>query len=344
MLYEEETFIITNSMTAHELLQKLILGELTISQGLALTKVLYKDILTEESYQWICNELEHYDDPKQLPDYRILDCNIIVVICGPYIGKRSELLDTSCFNKYLDDSEPYASPNKMLIQQNLESLEQSIQTDASTVQMELGRGQIDLLMQYYSYPSGCRIERMYQECRIELVRNIIPCVRNRLVNILQTEVLPRSQSQIDTGGQGKKTVFISYGWDDEEHCKWVRLLADRLSEHFDVKIDVKLPLGAELNAFMEQMISKANRVLLILTPKYKEKADARQNGVGYESVLISSELYKNQGSNKFIPIIRKGNMQESYPIYLGTRKGLDLKDDNLFENQLAALIEDIKRN
>ena len=37
-------------------------------------------------------------------------------------------------------------------------------------------------------------------------------------------------------------------------------------------------------------------------------------------------------------------MQESYPIYLGTRKGLDLKDDNLFENQLAALIEDIKRN
>ena len=107
-------------------------------------------------------------------------------------------------------------------------------------------------------------------------------------------------------------------------------------------VDVKLPLGADLNVFMEQMIKNADRVLLILTPKYKEKADTRQNGVGYESVIISSELYKNQGTTKFIPIIRKGDVLESFPIYLGQRKGLDMTDDTLFDKSFAVLIDDIR--
>ena len=54
------------------------------------------------------------------------------------------------------------------------------------------------------------------------------------------------------------------------------------------------------------------------------------------------ELYKNQGTTKFIPIIRKGDVLESFPIYLGQRKGLDMTDDTLFDKSFAVLIDDIR--
>lgn len=333
-------------MEINELLQKLILGDITLSQGLLFCKVMYSDCLSEQSYQWICNELDHYDKPELLPEYRVLDCVIKVVIDSYYTGRSTQVLDTTVLDTVFKDSEKtYASPTKMLIRQGIESLEQSMKTDSSTVSMEFGSEQINLLMRCYSISPGCTIEKMYQECRIEQVKNIIPCVRNRLVNILQTEVLPKTHK---TNGVNiisqKKRIFISYGWDDNAHCEWVRCLANRLSQFFDVIIDVELPLGTELNSFMEQMISEADRVLLILTPKYKEKADARKNGVGYESVLISTELYHDQGSTKFIPVIRKGGVRDSYPLYLGTRKGLDMTDDNLFEEKFSELVEDLKRS
>jgi hypothetical protein len=105
-------------MAINELIQKIILGEITLSQGMMLAKVLYKEYLSEESYQWICNELEHYDDPDLLPGYRVLDCAIKVVISGYYIGTRIEELDTSTLTKYFNcDDKPYARPDKMLIRQ-----------------------------------------------------------------------------------------------------------------------------------------------------------------------------------------------------------------------------------
>lgn len=333
-------------MTANELLQKIILGDITLSQGLMLSKVMYKDLLSESSYQWICNELEHYNDPKQLPDYRILDCDLKVQISDYFFGSRIETLDTSVINRQIDDKDmPYASPNKMLVRQGVESIENSIGEIGGSVNMFLPSELIKLVMKYYTYPKGVRIEKMFQECRVEQIKNIIPCVRNKLITILQTEVQQPSTIQNDIMKMScKKRIFISYGWDDESHCDWVRSLAGKLKNFFEVDIDVKAPLGSDINVFMEQRISSADRVLLILTPKYKEKADARQNGVGYESVLISTELYNNQGSNKFIPIVRKGSVSESFPIYLGSRKGLIMTEQVSFESAFEELVEDLKNN
>lgn len=331
------------NMSVEKLLQKLIMREISLSQCLMLCKVKYKDSLSETSYHWICNELEHYDDPLSLPDYRILDCALKLKYTY-YLGTQIEELDTSFINKQMNDiNKPYASPNKMLVRQGIESIENSINTIHENVQMILPKELMEMTMKYYTYPSGCKIEQMFQECRVEQIKNIIPCVRNRLINILETEVL---QSSLNHCAQKKtfarKKVFISYGWDNPAHRDWVQNLAKMLSKYFEVIVDEKLPLGGDLNVFMEQMIKNADRVLLILTPKYKEKADTRQNGVGYESVIISSELYKDQGTTKFIPIIRRGNVWESYPIYLGQRKGLDMTDDTLFDKSFAVLVDDIR--
>lgn len=332
-------------MTVSELIQKLILGEVTLSQGLMVAKVLFKDMLTNDSYQWISKELDHYEDAATMPEYRVVDCEVKVQILVPYIGIKVETLDTSFINNQLDGTDkPYASPNKMLIRQGIESIEQSLEKSGSYAEMPLTQQQTNLIMQFYHYAQGCSIEKAYQETRIENIANIIPSVRNRLITVLQNEVMKaKGEAGADIEPQ-KKMIFISYGWEDESHKRWVRTLAEKLNEHFDVKIDVKTPYGIELNAFMEQMITKADRVLLILTPTYKEKADNRENGVGYESVLISTELYKNQGTHKFIPIVRKGDFNVSYPNYLGTRKGVDMRNDDVFETIFDELVGDIRNN
>lgn len=140
-----------------------------------------------------------------------------------------------------------------------------------------------------------------------------------------------------------KKVFISYSWDDDEHKTWVHQLAEDLSANFEVKIDVKQPLGTELNQFMESLIDDADKVLIIATPEYKKRADGRIKGVGYETTLITNDLISDQNRIKFIPIIRKGSKEESYPHYLGNRKGLDMKDDSKYKEALKELVDNLEK-
>ena len=140
-------------------------------------------------------------------------------------------------------------------------------------------------------------------------------------------------------------VFISYSWDSEEHKKWVLSLAVFLKEN-DVEVIIDrydlLP-GDRLPLFMEKSISESDYVLIICTPKYKEKADKRNGGVGYESNIITGELVTTNNERKFIPIIRFGNFENSMPRYLSGKYGINLKDDNNeYENELNDLLATVK--
>ena len=140
-----------------------------------------------------------------------------------------------------------------------------------------------------------------------------------------------------------KKVFITYCWENEEHNKWVHKLASDLgTAGFDVDIDIKQPLGIELNRFMEQTISNVDKVLIIATPEYKRRADNRERGVGYETSLITDDLIREQNRIKFIPIIRKGSKDTAYPLYLGNRKGLPMRDEDNYEEALNELISNIR--
>lgn len=94
----------------------------------------------------------------------------------------------------------------------------------------------------------------------------------------------------------KPRVFISYSWEDEEHIEWTKRLANYLIENgVDTHIDLyDLELGDRLPQFMEQEITNADYVLIICTPSYKEKANNRKSGVGYEGHIIAGELFQNQ--------------------------------------------------
>lgn len=104
------------------------------------------------------------------------------------------------------------------------------------------------------------------------------------------------------------TAFISYSWDDEPHKGWVRGLATRLrGDGVDVVLDQwELQPGDRLPAFMETAVREHDHALIVCTPHYKQRSDARQGGVGYEGDIMTGELLSQGNERKFIPMLRRG--------------------------------------
>jgi len=139
----------------------------------------------------------------------------------------------------------------------------------------------------------------------------------------------------------KPTVFISYSWDSEEHREWILKLANDLISKYGINVlldQYELSAGKDLTYFMESSIEQSTKVLLILTPNYKLKAENRTGGVGYEYSMISQELFDIQANdNKFIPILRNGDLNSSSPKYIKSKIYHKMVDNSEYLNQLFEL-------
>jgi len=148
--------------------------------------------------------------------------------------------------------------------------------------------------------------------------------------------------------QKRFTIFISYSQEEESHNNWVYNLAENLLKNgYEVIIDRKnLEKYKDMTQFMERSIEKADIILVICTPTYKQKADERVGGVGYEARIISYEIYRiaMKKEKKFIPILRKGTSDNSIPNYLKGYECIDFRDDNAFDSQLRNLIKKLNKN
>ena len=138
-------------------------------------------------------------------------------------------------------------------------------------------------------------------------------------------------------------VFISYSHDSPEHKQWVSELAARLRrDGIDAILDQwDLGLGDDVTRFMERGIVNADRVLVICTDEYVNKANAGEGGVDYERMIINAQLVQNLGTDKFIPIIRQASGKEKTPTFLGTRVYADFRNDNQFDVECEKLIREL---
>ena len=124
-------------------------------------------------------------------------------------------------------------------------------------------------------------------------------------------------------------VFISYSWTTQQHQELVREWVDRLLlDGVDVTFDIyDLQEGQDKNAFMEKMVTDPNvtHVLIFSDKGYAEKADARKQGVGTESQIISLEVYEQVEQTKFIPVVCefKDDGTPYLPIFLRSRFWID---------------------
>ncbi len=140
-------------------------------------------------------------------------------------------------------------------------------------------------------------------------------------------------------------AFISYSHDSRQHKWWVAELGRNLRRKgVDVILDQwDADAGDDLAKFMERSVSSADRVLIICTETYVQKADEGKGGVGYEAMIVTGELVQDLGVKKFIPIIRQEPGKDRKPKFLSTRKHIDFSRDDEFDEKFDELVRTLHK-
>ena len=141
-------------------------------------------------------------------------------------------------------------------------------------------------------------------------------------------------------------VFISYSWDSDKHRRWVlKLAADLIKNGIHVLIDEwdLEDYRNDLQFFMESGIRESDFVIIICTPNYAERANARIGGVGVENTIITGDFYNEEKGLKYIPIARLYDQRitDCLPTYLRTKFIIDFRDDKKYDSKLEELIRKI---
>lgn len=144
---------------------------------------------------------------------------------------------------------------------------------------------------------------------------------------------------------GIPSAFISYAWEDEAHKKWVYDLATRLRhDGVDVKLDQwELVPGDQIPEFMDRSVRDNDFVLIICTPKYKDRSDARTGGVGYEGDIMTAEVLARANHRKFIPVVRRGPVDLAVPTWLRGKLHVDLSGYPYSEFNYSQLLAALHR-
>lgn len=137
-------------------------------------------------------------------------------------------------------------------------------------------------------------------------------------------------------------VFVSYSHDSQAHKKWVLEFATRLRHvGADAALDQwDLGPGDDIPHFMERNLATADRVIMVCTANYVEKANAGAGGVGYEKMIVTADLMQKVDSNKVIPIVRQDGTH-LIPTFLRSKLHLDFSREDQFEESFDNLTRSI---
>lgn len=164
--------------------------------------------------------------------------------------------------------------------------------------------------------------------------------------IQKVQVVPEIKKEI-TQTQTNPKVFISYSWDNQAHEQWILNLAEKLCNPggIDVILDKweLNELGKPLPSFMEHAIDQSDRVIVVMTENYKLKTEKQTGGVGYEYSIITSKIFKEVNTTKFIPLLRGDSEETSIPTSLQGRKYLAMRDSDNFEASFEELLRDLHK-
>lgn len=130
-----------------------------------------------------------------------------------------------------------------------------------------------------------------------------------------------------------KKVFISYSWDSEEHQDWVVALVNALRSTYgiDAKCDVLLD-KPNLFSMMVQEARLNDKIVIVDTKRYTEKADKELGGVGYETRLFYN-FFQKQPEKLIVIKVEECEL----PFYLSGWNYLDFSS-GLTEKNLDALV------
>ncbi len=149
--------------------------------------------------------------------------------------------------------------------------------------------------------------------------------------------------EIDEPTERVPLVFLSYSHDSKEHKQWVASFAnDLVTNGIQVLFDQwDLNFGDDVPKFMERGVAAADRVLMVCTEEYVRKADDGKGGVGYEAMIVTGELVRDLGSNKFIPVVRQSGGETILPRCVSTRLYINLGEGGQSDEEFEKLLREL---
>jgi len=136
------------------------------------------------------------------------------------------------------------------------------------------------------------------------------------------------------------SAFLSYSWDSPAHKTWVRELATRLRQDgIATTLDQwETVPGDQLPHFMEKALRENDYVLIVCTPRYKQRSDSRLGGAGYEGDIMTAEILLKGNHRKFIPILAAGSWNAAAPSWLLGKYRVDLAARPYADEQYGDLL------
>lgn len=141
----------------------------------------------------------------------------------------------------------------------------------------------------------------------------------------------------------KKEVFITYSWDSEEHIEKVVSFTNHLrDEGFDAEMDklhTQNETATDFYKMMHQAMTDYEKVIVVLSKGYKEKAENFKGGVGNEYNLILKDIETQ--NNKYILVSFEPISDEITPLNFKGRHIFDLSNKKNL-NELYAKLQNVK--
>lgn len=143
-----------------------------------------------------------------------------------------------------------------------------------------------------------------------------------------------------------KELFITYCWVNEEYQDRVVSFVDYLRKSgYDAECDVMVSQNETAVDFKEMMhkaVTDYKKVIIILSPKYKERADTFEGGVGNEYRMILTDIEENKNKYILVSLDEFNSPIDIAPLSFGSRYIIDLSDKKN-ENELFARLSDTKK-
>ncbi|MFA6286155.1 MAG: TIR domain-containing protein [Opitutaceae bacterium] len=156
----------------------------------------------------------------------------------------------------------------------------------------------------------------------------------------------------------RPSIFVSYSHgyksetEDSDHLQWVAKLVTALRAYgYPVDFDQDPPQkNRTVGEYSMRMCQTAERVIVVCTPSYKQKADDEKDKstVRFEARYLIERLRKRGRDNGIVPIYRqlpigqdgKANKTAAEPMFLADGKlYVDFSRDDTFQDKLTELIE-----
>lgn len=336
-----------------EFLKKLYNSNNKLSMLLLEAKSLADENDALELSAYIDKEINGYKIEEGLPDYRKIRGQIVVDIKSIYgdLTHKEHLFDFTALSEKIgfDLDDAYIPDGISFIEASLSGL--SGQNAIKPIPKQI----VKMLDESFHYNNKhLHLVAAYHKIPTPSLEYIPIKVRQNLIQEFQTlkkkNPIKDDINKIDSltveNDTKQKKVFVSYAWEDEEHnAKIISFVEFLRINGFDASMDKKdsqEESSVNFNKLMINGIQNSDKVIIVLSEKYKTKADKFEGGVWQELSMIIEDIKTKTNKYIFVYFGNK-NRKEITPTSISGIEILDLKkdqDENEFNNLFAKIKEE----